>query len=163
MNERYLYRGKTKPDGEWIYGGHMYVESLDRHIIVEHDGCKQFSDECFGFSAVIPETVGQCTGLRDKNGKLIFEGDIFKFDDEVWSSYYTSCGTEYDSYDVVNYGAIGFNKDSASYDFIKYKYNENSIEADLHENCNIEFADFVTELEVIGNKWDNPELLEVEK
>ena len=124
---------------------------------------KQFSDECFGFSAVIPETVGQCTGLKDKNGNWIFEGDIFKFDDEVWSSYYTSCGTEYDSYDVVNYGAIGFNKDSASYDFIKYKYNENSIEADLHENCNIEFADFVTELEVIGNKWDNPELLEVEK
>lgn len=163
MNERYLFRGKTKPDGEWIYGGHMYVESLDRHIIVEHDGCKQFSDECFGFSAVIPETVGQCTGLKDKNGNWIFEGDIFKFDDEVWSSCYTSCGTEYDSYDVVNYGAIGFNKDSASYDFIKYKYNENSIEADLHENCSIEFADFVTELEVIGNKWDNPELLEVSK
>lgn len=163
MNERYLFRGKTKPDGEWIYGGHMYVESLDRHIIVDHDGCKQFSDECFGFSAVIPETVGQCTGLKDKNGNWIFEGDIFKFDDEVWSSCYTSCGTEYDSYDVVNYGAIGFNKDSASYDFIKYKYNENSIEADLHENCSIEFADFVTELEVIGNKWDNPELLEVEK
>lgn len=163
MNERYLFRGKTKPDGEWIYGGHMYVESLDRHIIVDHDGCKQFSDECFGFSAVIPETVGQCTGLKDKNGNWIFEGDIFKFDDEVWSSCYTSCGTEYDSYDVVNYGAIGFNKDSASYDFIKYKYNENSIEADLHENCSIEFADFVTELEVIGNKWDNPELLEVSK
>lgn len=162
MNERYLYRGKTKPDGEWIYGGHMYVESLDMHIIVEHDGCNRFSDECFGFSAVIPETVGQCTGLKDKNGNWIFEGDIFKFDDEVWSSCYTSCGTEYDSYDVVNYGAIGFNKDSASYDFIKYKYNENSIEADLHENCSIEFADFVTELEVIGNKWDNPELLEVE-
>lgn len=137
MNERYLFRGKTKPDGEWIYGGHMYVESLDRHIIVDHDGCKQFSDECFGFSAVIPETVGQCTGLKDKNGNWIFEGDIFKFDDEVWSSCYTSCGTEYDSYDVVNYGAIGFNKDSASYDFIKYKYNENSIEADLHENCSI--------------------------
>lgn len=164
MNERYLFRGKRKDNGEWvtgylIQGNNTYIVTPEAIYYMVVSISYMASVE---FVEVIPETVGQCTGLKDKNGNWIFEGDIFKFDDEVWSSCYTSCGTEYDSYDVVNYGAIGFNKDSASYDFIKYKYNENSIEADLHENCNIEFADFVTELEVIGNKWDNPELLEVE-
>lgn len=95
MNERYLFRGKTKPDGEWIYGGHMYVESLDRHIIVEHDGCKQFSDECFGFSAVIPETVGQCTGLKDKNGNWIFEGDIIEYKFEYGKIIYSESEAMY--------------------------------------------------------------------
>ena len=112
---------------------------------------------------VIPETVGQYTGLTDKNGKKIFEGDILKFDDEIWSSYYTSCGTEYDSWKIENYGVVGFDDDYAKYDFVKYKYNENSVEADLHENNTIEFADFVKDLEVIGNIHDNPELLEVEQ
>ena len=108
---------------------------------------------------VIPETVGQYTGLTDKNGRKIFEGDIFKFNDEVWESYYTSCGTEYDSYEVKNYGVVGFDEDRSCFDFVQYKFNENSVEADLHENYDIEFADFISELEVIGNIHDNPELL----
>ena len=60
---------------------------------------------------------------------------------------------------VENYGVVGFDEDFAKYDFVKYKYNENSVEADLHENHCIEFADFVKELEVIGNIHDNPELI----
>lgn len=110
---------------------------------------------------VIPETIGQYTGLTDKNGTKIFEGDIFKFNDEVWESCYTSCGDEYDSWEVENYGVVGFDEDRVCFDFIKYKFNENSVEADLHENHDIEFADFISELEVIGNIHDNPELLEV--
>lgn len=100
--------------------------------------------------------------MTDKNGVKIFEGDLFKFEDETWSSCYTSCGTEYDSWKVENYAVVGFNEDFAKYDFVQYKYNENSVEADLHENHCIEFADFVKELEAIGNIHDNPELLEVE-
>ena len=44
-------------------------------------------------------------------------------------------------------------------DFIEYKLNENSVEADLHENNSLDFAEFVSELEIIGNIHDNPELL----
>lgn len=107
---------------------------------------------------VIPETVSQSTGLTDKNGNKIFEGDIVEFDDEVWGfDYY---GDEYGSWEVKNCGIVGFNEDRSCFDFIKYKFTKNSIEADLHENHDIEFAEFISELEVIGNIYDNPELFD---
>ena len=141
-----LFRGKDV-SGNWHYGVPL-----------------TFTDDCVCIAApythnktVIPSTVGQYTGLTDKNGNRIFEGDIFEFDDEVWESYYTSCGTEYDSWEIKNYGVVGFDEDRSCFDFVKYKFSENSVEADLHENHNIEFAEFVSELEVFANIHDNPE------
>lgn len=145
-----LFRAKLLFNRKWVYGS----------FVREFDGYPQIiSDEDGGIYEVVLETVGQYTGLLDKNGRKIFEGDIFKFPDEVWESCYTSCGTEYNSWEVENYGVVGFAGYSAKYDFVKYKYNENSVEADLHENYDIEFADFISELEVIGNIYDNPELI----
>ena len=137
MNERYLYRGKRKDNGEWIYGGHMYVESLDRHIIVEHDGCKQFSDECFGFSAVIPETVGQCTGLKDKNGNWIFEGDIIEVST---NHHYVGVAVERQgTFEVVFRGGC----------FMKKKINGTGMFHFIETDAT----------RIIGNIYDNSELL----
>lgn len=147
----FLFRGKRKDNGEWVYGNYAITDTNGKQHFI-------FQNKAFEYE-VIPETIGQYTGLTDKNGKKIFEDDILKFDDEIWSSYYTSCGTEYDSWETENYGVVGFDEDYAKYDFVKYKYNENSVEADLHENNTIEFADFVKNLEIIGNIYDNPELL----
>ena len=162
-----LFRGKRTDNGEWIEG---YYAKQSNHACFAHELKYQhfiFKDVCLDFNLgglqefeIIPETVGQYTGLTDKNGKRIFEGDIFKFDDEVWESSYTSCGTEYDSFAVENYGVVGFDEDMARFDFIKYKFSENSVEADLHKNHTIDFSEFVCGLEVIGNIHDNPELLE---
>ena len=152
-----LFRGKLKAEngefqkGEWVYGD--FVTLIDG---------KEKHPHIYGKGEVKAETIGQYTGLTDKNGKEIFEGDIFKFPDEIWESSYTSCGTEYDSWTVENYGVVGFCEDTGRFDFIKYKFNENSVEADLHENHNIEFCEFVSDLEIIGNIHDNPELLESE-
>lgn len=136
----------------------------------EDDVRKMISGECFTFEEYAPlcdalikgndeQKIMQSTGLQDKNGIEIYEGDIFKFTDEVWTSSYTSCGTEYDSFKVTNYAVVGFDEETIRYDFVQYKYGENQVEADLHENHDIEFADFIQEHEVVGNIYENPELL----
>lgn len=154
MNEKFLSRGKREDTKAWVEG---YYSPLNIPLMGKMGDFINVG----GYEAVeiIPETVGRCTGLIDKNGTLIFEGDIFKFKDEVWSSCYTSCGTEYCSWGVENYGVVGFDEEYARFDFVQYKFNENSVEADLHENRDIEFAEFVSNLEIIGNIHDNPELI----
>lgn len=78
MNElRGLWRGKRIDNKKWVEGHYFYQQKGilegDVHYIVTYRG--------WGFSwlRVDPSTLGECTGLRDKNGKLIFEGDIIRY------------------------------------------------------------------------------------
>ena len=153
-----LFRAKRIDNGEWVEGYPVKYPSGKVEIFKECGEPPDILLRC----EIDSKTLCQYTGLKDKNEKRIFEGDIFEFDDEVWESAHTSCGIEYDSYDVKNYGAVGYCDYSASFDFTKYKYNENSVEADLHENNTLDFVEFVSELEVCGNIFDNPELLKGE-
>lgn len=157
MNREIIFKAKRKDNGEWVEGLPGYDMSGN---IAEIETHKSFGD-CRIYE-INPDTLCQYTGLTDKNGKKIWENDILKFNDEIWDSYYTSCGTEYDSWEAENYGLVGYCDYSARYDFTKYKYNENQVEADLHENHAIEFSEFIKEHEAIGNIFDNADLLEVE-
>lgn len=67
-----LYRGKRIDNGEWVAGTLILWRNGDAEICV---AATEFADEMNKY-LVAPDTVGECTGLRDKNGKLIFEGDI---------------------------------------------------------------------------------------
>lgn len=141
MNNRYIFRGKRKDNGEWIEGyyvcngEHCYIFSGKLGIINKNFNWERYE--------VIPETVGQCTGLKDKNGKLIFEGDIVEYMDA-----YSTFEGEYTEF--MNEGTVLY--EDGSY-FITNR-------------SSVEMSDIVYKGEldgnIIGNIHDNPELLEAE-
>ena len=128
MNDRYLFRAKRIDNGEWIVGdlshhktGKVFVKPLNGSAI---STCE-----------VDKDTICQCTGLKDKNGKLIRENDIV----EAWSQ--GRC-------------AIGKIKHRIDGTWIMYPAWQNGEMWYLLPN-----DDGITTVEVIGNIFDNPELM----
>ena len=130
-----LFRGKRKNNGEWVEGFYIHVPcgrcSKDEHLIqtIKENG------KIGQLYTVIPETVGQYTGLTDKKNIRIFEGDIIAFSDRITKVFYNeNCG----SWDC---------KYIKNIDGTPTKHEERSPSKWKHNS------------EVIGNIHDNPELL----
>ena len=139
-----LFRGKAY-EGEWVQGTYyhqkeFYGDETDFHYIIE--SCDQLEDNMMNFSGVIPETIGQYTGLTDKNGTKIFEGDIVEGHcHSQWSHRLQRCVVEYD-------------RDSfKSRHYLNYPDKKHYFEYKVL---------FSKDVVVIGNIYDNPELLESE-
>lgn len=136
-----LFRGKRLANGEWYYGSYIFL-----HISsVDWTGAKMgkledvhyiVNDQDINY-AVYPSTIGQYTGLKDKNGKRIFEGDILR-----WT------GEDGETGKVIVIFAGG--------SFLLKCVEVLDAPADPFD----EFDRGCQTLEVIGNIHDNPELLE---
>jgi uncharacterized phage protein (TIGR01671 family) len=135
------FRGKSKNDGKWVYGHYIaynFGGTIElpcmQHYIVENfkDHC-QLSDRLV---EVIPETVGQFTGLKDKNDKEIYEGDIAE---------YFVCQT----HQKPTLGYVDYDDSVGQWRLI----TTGGSESDFPE---IDYGDF----KIIGSIHDNPELLE---
>lgn len=133
MNDKNLYRGKRVDNGEWVDGDLIHRQIWGRALAIiriSDDGFEHYEEY-----EVIPESVGQFTGLTDKNGNKIFEGDIVKVTTgiEGYKSTYHSAIQE-----------VKYNAESGIAVFLPFD-NSDMVEA-----------------EVIGNIYDNPELLLME-
>ena len=147
-----LFRGKQNENKEWIYGS-LIKRNIGCFIVDENNKCAlqkcgEF-DFCFESKLVKSETIGQYTGLTDKNGKKIFEGDIL----QVITGDGWSCpkGTKV-YYEVV---FTEFNPENASWsEYIGYM-------AKGERGALRSLANVIRRYDavVIGNIHDNPELL----
>ena len=103
-----LFRGKRLDNGGWVEGdGIHYPKSINYQGKCFLDGMLQKAND---WLEVIPETVGQYTGLKDKNGNKIFEGDI------VQSKYGDRLTVKYGVYEVDAFETFGFNLTTFSED-----------------------------------------------
>ena len=137
-----LFRGKRTDNDEWVYGwlGSLHCSNSQTKEIES----VYFTEISEGFDCrlnviVDYKTVGQYTGLTDKNGVRIFEGDICRFK----------------RFNDVHVGKIVFNVTTASfvmwYQSIVGAYGEKATHKMLLSVCDV--------IEVIGNIHDNPEIL----
>jgi len=81
MSDRYLFRGKRADNGEWVTGSYIpkwYDLARISSVIIQNENSEEngLLDDPLVRYYIDPETIGQCTGLKDKSGTLIFEGDI---------------------------------------------------------------------------------------
>ena len=149
-----LFRGKRVDNGEWIKG--FYIEAnhhwhnkgvhkewIVKNVIQNGGWCNVGSKY-----AVIPETVGQFTGLVDKNGTKIFEGDIVHYVYEPGKGYWNA-----NQNSVIEWRNTGF--------YLNGIMGTNKYALMTGWLVSIPIGDGKT-FEVIGNIHDNPELLGVE-
>ena len=152
-----LFRGKTLTD-EWVEGAYykqeeFYGDKEESHVIITS---KDTLDNDLGlwYSIVIPETVGQYTGLNDKNGKKVFEGDIIRYTRTNMFCPEAS----FHKKDLVSFHLVLWDSSVSAFVQQHYTFTEKRLvgkgSAVLYDSRAEENI-----VEVIGNIHDNPELL----
>lgn len=134
-----LFRGKEKKTGEWVYGyyySHEFVrEGETKPYYTDHRIKTIGRNREYVTIKVDPKTVGQWTGLKDKNGNKIFEGDIIKF---------------------VRYAVVTWHEVLGG--FVLFFHPQDPFGSNIRWML---FNIGICPYEVIGNRFDNPELLDL--
>ena len=137
-----LFHGKRADNGEWVEGDVLQTRYHSGHI--EYQIMPQ--TPVSSAYPVLPETVGQYTGLTDKNGKRIFEGDIVKCTDTI---------NDFEFNAVVEFGNPN-GEYNRGYQ-LKFISGE---ESNFDILCWVDMKETGAYIEIIGNIHDNPELME---
>lgn len=144
-----LFRGKRIDNGEWVYGDLVHGVKKQKEMAFIWSETEAPPPLDVSEFAVDPSTIGQYTGLKDKNGKYIFEGDIVHYLYEPGKGYWNA-----DQLSVIDFretgfhmnGIMGTNKYACLHGwFVSIPYDQD--------------AENKPEFEVVGNIHDNPELL----
>ena len=147
-----LFRGKTKT-GIWIEGFLFQTECdgvKEWNISMSPLSANDYSEILGDYGDVIPETVGQYTGLTDKNGKKIFDGDIVKV---VVNRHVCDKIDVREEKGLIDYDAMGM------LSLVLYFHNDVPIYSDVFNELSLSSCVQDFHFELIGNIHDNPELL----
>ena len=140
MEDRYLYKAKRTDNGEWVQG-YLVYDNRDKlyRIIMDIQYSTGTCITTDNAPRLDSSTICQCTGLKDTDGKLILENDVVAY----WDTYSTESG--YAEADCIG----------------KVVWDDETISFQVTNRLSAESYEVLDECSVIGNKFDNPELLEV--
>ena len=148
------FRGKRLDNGEWVCGFYWRVQNDDcsyaNHILI--DTTRHIANVVQTLFDIDPATVGQYTGLKDKNGVEIYEGDVLE------TPYYTfgrECGKEKHTV-LFNNGRFGIKRGP---DFVGLNELRRPTKFEYISNHGEVATEWEHPFEVISNIHDNPELL----
>ena len=146
-----LFRGKEIDNNEWVKGAFIAIQTdldeNDQYFIVDDINFRDSIYDVWKYAYKVDQkTVGQFTGKIDKNGKKIFEGDIFHLEDDIFAVVIFSDGC----FRLEEYGLCGTLTESG--------YDECGGGYGIIECEPIDWY-FLKDMEIIGNIHDNPELI----
>lgn len=154
------YPGTPSEKFEMFYDVSVVTTHQDKvqHVIADFG---MYNESEYNGTEIIDYTLMQSTGLFDKNGKEIFEGDILKFNDS-WNDY---CYEGYVDGEIEGINFVEIESETACFVFGKTKISDSSLFYYTNEE-HLTFQEIITdtsfEFEIIGNIYENPELAEVD-
>lgn len=135
MEDRYLFKAKRIDNGEWVQG---YMYGIWERIYILWG----MTNDIPNMVEVDPSTICQCAGMPDKNSKVAYEHDIIKTPVGNAKIIWNCAPTPEDNHINVGFEVV-------------------FLDATTNDNCRHDLGYWIGKSEVIGNIFDNPELLEV--
>lgn len=148
MEDRYLFKAKRIDDGEWVVGyiARYGYTGREKYYIIP-----SYASDLYSF-LIDKNTICQCTGLKDRHGNLIFENDLM---DGFIYPYLSGLDSEHDYF-----AEVCWCDDITGFGICTHKYKNSDVRGSADGDVDL-MEDFdSSKWEIIGNVFDNPELIE---